>query len=116
LPFIIPASFCHSCFLLDKNERPAFPAGSAYAVPALKDLVTACWDQDPTKRPPFSKAVIDMKTIRSSVEMTFEDYSGHGSPLPGSLPEIDTRNLSHSPDLRPLSPLESDDGQRTFNC
>lgn len=101
-------------FRLDENERPAFPTGSAYAVPALKDLITVCWDQEPTKRPPFSKVVIDMRSIRKSVEMTLEDNSTHSTPLPTNLPELDTQNLSRSPDLRPLSPLQSDDDQRAF--
>lgn len=112
VPFFHPILMCSLISVeLDESERPAFPTGSVYLTPALQSLIIACWDQDPARRPPFSKIVVDMKSIRSSVGVTLEDNS---TPRLVNLPELDTHNLSRSPDLRPLSPLHSDDDQREF--
>lgn len=95
LPWAHTDDFTIRRLVLDDNKRPPLPVGSKYATPALQDLVRACWDKDPTKRPPFSQIVPRMKLIRK----TTDDIT---SPSIPELPELEAEfPLRPSPDIRP---------------
>jgi len=71
--------------------------------PQLQDLVRACWDQDPTKRPSFADIVPLTQVIRETTPLLIEDFT----PYISELPELGPEDPVSSPDIRPvLLPIE----------
>lgn len=89
--------------VLDLDKRPDYPA-SPFLTGALTEVLELCWHKDPSKRPPFSKLVVELKRQREvlsgpSVEVT--------SPKPVEWKDLEEDSHSRpSPDMRPI-PLPS---------
>ena len=83
----------------DNDERPPWPVGSKYVTQQLQDLVRACWDQDPAKRPSFADIVPLTKSIRKATPFLIENFS---SPRISELPELGLEDPIKSPDIRPI--------------
>jgi len=97
--------FCtHNLHPIDNDERPSWPNSSKYVTPQLQDLVRACWDQDPTKRPSFADIVPLTQIIHETTPLSIEDFTpSYISELPELVPE----DPVISPDIRPvLLPIE----------
>ena len=48
-----------------RNKRPTLPAN---APTALEKLIKLCWDQDPKKRPPFSRILEQLRAIERTTQ------------------------------------------------
>ena len=72
--------------------------------PQLQDLVQACWNQDPTKRPSFADIVPLTQIIRETAPLLTEDFT---PSYISELPELGIEDPVSSPDIRPvLLPIE----------
>ncbi|KIY53195.1 kinase-like protein [Fistulina hepatica ATCC 64428] len=99
--------------VLKNNARPPIP-NTKYGSQGLTDLINACWDQNPFKRPSFSRIAKDVKMLRRNFGVVCESdaptplmaiqetFRAHPSPdmmpipLPGSLSSYRTANESHA--------------------
>ena len=94
----------HNLHPIDNDERPPWPNSSKYVTPQLQDLVRACWDQDPTKRPSFADIVPLTQIIRETTPLLTEDFT---PSYISELPELGIEDPVSSPDIRPvLLPIE----------
>lgn len=77
--------------------RPELPLNRVWS-PQLADIVSACWQQNPGLRPPFSKIEVDMQALRDSLGEAKE------SPKTPSarLSPLETPSAQTSPDMRPV--------------
>ncbi|CAA7263929.1 unnamed protein product [Cyclocybe aegerita] len=82
-------------FLLKDNSRPPVPRNSRFNIPAVQELLRTCWDENPEKRPTFTKIARDLRLVRKS--FGHEVDSPHLPPIV-DLPE---HKSSPSPDMRP---------------
>ncbi|KDQ23602.1 hypothetical protein PLEOSDRAFT_1078986 [Pleurotus ostreatus PC15] len=81
----------------EENGRPPIPP-SRYVTPALEDLLHEAWHHDPTKRPPFSKLVPDLKQIRKAFGNGGEEAI---SPAMSDHLELEPKQRP-SPDMHPI--------------
>lgn len=83
--------------VIEENGRPPIPP-SRYVTPALEDLLHEAWHHDPTKRPPFSKLVPDLKQIRKAFGNGGEEAI---SPAMSDHLELEPKQRP-SPDMHPI--------------
>ena len=53
--------------VLHFHERPNLAAIERTTPDALVDLVLACWEEEPARRPSFSEILSELKTLAGSV-------------------------------------------------
>lgn len=53
-----------------RHERPPIPED---LVPSLKNLMTACWDPDPNKRPSFKEIIDQLDNVIVDCAVRDED-------------------------------------------
>ncbi|KAF8634740.1 hypothetical protein AX15_000748 [Amanita polypyramis BW_CC] len=84
-------------FVLEEDRRPPLPEVPPFNSPGLRELIQACWNRDPDKRPTFRQVVQEMRFIRRNAGQSPDET--HTPQKPELLD--DERISRHSPDPRP---------------
>ncbi|KAF8639293.1 hypothetical protein AX17_001604 [Amanita inopinata Kibby_2008] len=85
-------------FVLDEDRRPSFPDVPQFNSPSLRDLIQACWDRNPAKRPAFTKIVQEMKILRKKAGQNPDEAH---TPQKQDISK-DERAPRPSPDMKPV--------------
>ncbi|KAF7317864.1 Protein kinase domain-containing protein [Mycena kentingensis (nom. inval.)] len=93
-------------FVLRDKTRPQIPA-SRYTTPALETLLRACWNEDPSARPAFSRIVKEAKQLRRDAELPFTGFgddlaSPPTSPMRPDWQDYEGAGSRPSPDMHPV--------------
>jgi len=83
-------------FFAEENSRPVLPRYSRFNTPGLQEILRACWQTEPTKRPSFKKIARDLKLLRKSSGQDALD-----SPYLPTIEDLPEPVGSPSPDMRP---------------
>lgn len=83
-------------FVLKENSRPVLPRYSRFNTPGLQEILRACWQTEPSKRPSFKRIARDLKLLRKSSGQDTLD-----SPYLPTIEDLPEPVGSPSPDMRP---------------